>query len=537
MDPIWLTIAFGLGFLVRLIGLPPLVGYLLAGFVLHYFGAQPGEFIQVVSDLGVTLLLFTVGLKLKFKSLIRKEIWGGASIHMLITTLVFGVLLMGMSYSSLTVFAQFDWRLALLIGFALSFSSTVYAVKVLEEKGEMGSLHGMVSIGILVMQDIFAVLFIVFAAGETPTLYALGLPVLLILIRPILFLVLKKIGHGEMLVLYGFFLALIVGAELFKWLGLKPDLGALVVGMLVAPHKKARELADALLQFKDFFLIGFFLSIGFMGIPNREIWIVAILLALAINFKVLLYFFVLTRFRLRARTSVFIALSLANFSEFGLIVANIAVADGLLPAQWLVTISIALSITFVISSPLNTYSHSIYYAIKKRLHVFETARRLTYDKTTDIGDAEILIFGMGRVGTATYDRLHLKYGQLVLGMDYNFEVVEKNQALGRNVVQDDATDSEFWERIAEDPRRSKQVKMIFLCMKDHKSNLFAVKRLNGIQYPGLIAAVASHEDQLRELEKLNVHAAYSIYTEAGFGFADHVCSKVDQQKQVESNPL
>ena len=69
MDPLWLTIAFVLGFLLRTIGLPPLVGYLIAGFVLNAMGAQAGEFIHITSDLGVTLLLFTIGLKLKFKSI------------------------------------------------------------------------------------------------------------------------------------------------------------------------------------------------------------------------------------------------------------------------------------------------------------------------------------------------------------------------------------------------------------------------------------------------------------------------------------
>lgn len=68
------------------------------------------------------------------------------------------------------------------------------------------------------MQDIFAVLFIVFATGKTPDIWALGLPVALFLIRPILMLILNRIGHGELLVLFGFFLALIVGAELLNLL-------------------------------------------------------------------------------------------------------------------------------------------------------------------------------------------------------------------------------------------------------------------------------------------------------------------------------
>lgn len=528
MDPIWLLLAFSLGFLVRLIGLPPLVGYLIAGFILNYFGAEPGEFIQVVSDLGVTLLLFTIGLKLKIKNLIHKEIWAGSSIHMLLTVIIFTIILIGLNRFSFEVFQHFDYRMAVLIAFALSFSSTVYAVKVLEEKGEVKSLHGIVSIGILIMQDIFAVLFIVFATGKVPSIWALGLPVLLIVIRPLLMLILDKIGHGELLVLYGFFLALIVGAELFKYVGLKADLGALVIGMLIANHKKSKELADILLHFKDFFLIGFFLSIGLLGLPTKQVLILSIILALAINFKVILYFLVLTRFKLRARTAVYTSLTLANFSEFGLIVAAFAVSANMIPSEWLVIIAIALSITFVISSPLNTYAYKIYHIIKKPLHKFETLRRLDYDKTFDIGKAQILIFGMGKLGAAVYEQLFHKYGQSVLGLDYNLEVVENQRKEGKNIIQDDATDIEFWEQIANNPIQRKQVKMVMLCMNDHKSNLYAVERLQAINFNGMIAAIAKHDDEIKELQKHKVHAAYNIYSEAGLGFADHVCEKIGE---------
>ncbi len=530
MDPIWLTIAFTLGFLVRLIGLPPLIGYLIAGFVLKYFGAESGEFIKIVSDLGVTLLLFTIGLKLKIKTLFRKEVWAGSIIHMILTTLVFAFILLLLSYTTFNIFRDFNIKLAFIVAFALSFSSTIYAVKILESKGEVNSPHGKISIGILIMQDIFAVLFIVLAAGKIPNIWALVLPIALFLIRPILIFILNKIGHGELLVLFGFFLALIVGAELFEFVGLKADLGALVIGMLIANHKKSKALANILLHFKDFFLVGFFLSIGFLGIPTFEILIIAFILALGLNFKLILYLFVLTRFKLRARTSIFTSLTLANFSEFGLIVASFAAAANLIPSEWIVAIAIALSITFIISSPLNVHAHSIYFRLKDKLHFFETSDRLEYDKAFDIGNAQILIFGLGRLGSAAYDQLNYKYGQSVIGLDYNLEIVEKLQAEGKNVILDDATDSEFWEKIANSPIRSKQVKAVLLCMNDHKSNLFAIERLKDIDYDGFIATTAIYDDEIKELEKLNIHSVYDLYSEAGFGFADHACQNISKIK-------
>jgi len=92
MDPLWIIFAFGFGFTVKQIGLPPLVGFLIAGFALNIFGVQSTENLVHIADFGVLLLLFTIGLKLKIKNLFHLEIWAGSSIHMLISTLALGLL-------------------------------------------------------------------------------------------------------------------------------------------------------------------------------------------------------------------------------------------------------------------------------------------------------------------------------------------------------------------------------------------------------------------------------------------------------------
>jgi predicted Kef-type K+ transport protein len=527
MDPLWLAIAFALGFLARLVKLPPLVGYLIAGFILKFMGAESGELIKNISDLGIMLLLFTIGLKLKIKHLLKKEIWGGAIVQMILFITVILTLFYILSFTGITYLNQFDFKIALLIAFALSFSSTVFAVKVLEEKGELTSLHGITAIGVLIIQDLIAVGFLVFETGNIPSIWALAIPVIFIAIRPVLLKILDYAGHGELLILFGFFLAFIVGAELFYLTGLKPDLGALAAGMLIANHKKAKEMADNLMGFKDIFLIGFFLSIGLSGLPTAPMLVIALILALTINFKVILYFLVFTRFKLRARTSVFTSLSLANFSEFGLIIASIAVTKGWISNDWLIIIAIALSISFLISSPLNSNALALFALIKEKLRKFETQLRLSYDQTYDIGQAEILIFGMGRFGVTVYDQLNEKYGKKVLGLDYNMEVVERTKQEGRNVIQDDATDSEFWEKIKNSKIKSSQVKMVLLCMEDHKSNLYAIKRLNAINFNGVIASTANYYDELNELKNLGVQLTFDLKTEAGVGFANHICENMD----------
>ncbi|MEE4196762.1 MAG: cation:proton antiporter [Bacteroidales bacterium] len=526
MEALWLAIAFLTGFGARLIKLPPLIGYLIAGFILNYLGAESGVVIETISDLGIILLLFTIGLKLKVKRLLKKEIWAGTLIQIILFVIILTSIFYLLSYTPISYFNPFHIKTTLLLAFAFSFSSTVFAVKVLEEKGELSSFYGIMAIGVLVIQDIIAVIFMVFETGELPNIYALGLPLLLLLIRPLLFKILDMVGHGELLILFGLFLAFIVGAELFYLTGLKPDLGALIAGMLIANHKKAKDLSDTLMGFKDIFLIGFFLSIGLSGKPTTLMLITSLIIALTINFKVILYFFVFTRFRLRARSALFTSLSLANFSEFGLIISSLGVASGWLSNDWLIIMALSLSVSFVISSPLNLNAQKIYSSIKQYLAIFETSQRLAYDKTYDIGDAEILIFGMGRIGRSTYDHLKNKYGKTVLGLDYDENVVKANQREDRNIIQDDATDSEFWQRIPGGQVNNNQVKIVIFCM-DHKSNLYAIERLKAIHFQGMIAATAEYSDELQELKQKGVHLAFDQKAEAGMGFANHVCQNME----------
>ena len=152
-DPLWIAVAYLFGFIIWQIGLPPLVGFLLAGFTLNIMGASGGEFLNEMADIGVTLLLFTIGLKLQLRQLLRPEIWGVASIHMLAITLGITALLLLLSSLGIPLLRELDTKSALILGFALSFSSTVFAVKVFEDKGGMGSQYGRIAIGILIVQD------------------------------------------------------------------------------------------------------------------------------------------------------------------------------------------------------------------------------------------------------------------------------------------------------------------------------------------------------------------------------------------------
>lgn len=527
MDPLWITIAFFGGFLIRQLGLPPLVGFLAAGFVLNVLGVSGGEMLQRVADLGVTLLLFTIGLKLKVRGLLEPVIWAGASLHMLITVMFMGLLFWGLASVGLGLFTELSWAAIALVAFALSFSSTVFAVKVLEEKAEMSSMHGRVAIGILIMQDLLAVIFLTASTGKIPSPWAVLVVAALIIARPYLFRIMDRCDHGELIILYGFFLALVVGAKSFDAVAMKADLGALLIGMLIANHPKSKELAKGLLGFKEIFLVGFFLSIGLAGVPTWKAFGVAGLLTLLIPFKTALFFFLLCRFRLRPRSAFLSSLSLANYSEFGLIVAAVGVTNGWLGQEWLTVMALALSMTFVLAAPLNSLSHALYGRFRERLARFEVSGRHP-DDLVDVGFSNVAIFGMGRIGTGAYEFMRERCGANVVGVDLNEQIVEEHRQAGRNVILGDATDPDFWDLVKTRGGLGR-LELVMLAMPKHRANLFAAEQLRKAGFQGTLAAIAMYDDQLEDLRMAGVNSAFNFYAEAGNGFAEHVYEQALQQ--------
>lgn len=516
----YIALIFALGFLAKQIGLPPLVGFLVSGFVLKALGVEMTDGLHAFADLGITLLLFTIGLKLDLRSLIKGQIWGTSSLHMLLVVVAFGGLILLMSYSGLSLFTNIDIQTAATLAFALSFSSTVFAVKVLEEKGELKANHGRIAIGILIMQDIFAVMFLTISTGKLPSPWALVVLLALIALRPLIVNILRRVGYGELLVIAGFILAM-GGAALFEMVNMKADLGALVMGMILARKERSTEMAASLLAFKDLFLIGFFLSIGLVATLTIDVVMVAVLLVLIMPVKVLIYYGLLSLFRLRARTSFLTSLSLANYSEFGLIVSALGYSHGWLSSEWLGVIAVAMALTFIIASPLNIVSHKLYARHDKFLVRFQRERRLSSEQIINTGDAEILIFGMGRIGTAAYETMRHQFGEVVLGVDSDAVVLEQHRQLGRNVIQGDATDAEFWENLSTD-----KLKVILLDMPKPAENLYAFKQLEANGYKGKVAGTAKYDDQVEMLKNAGLHAAFNIYGEAGAGFANHVTEQL-----------
>ncbi|MGQ1786386.1 MULTISPECIES: cation:proton antiporter domain-containing protein [unclassified Saccharicrinis] len=516
LDSLWMGIAFGLGYLMRRIGLPPMLGFLLAGFLLHSIHAEHGQLLDGIADIGVILLLYTIGLKLKLKTLVQKAILGGSlmstTIAVSITVLLIGVL----TFTPLPYFTGLSFKQILIISFALSFSSTVFAIKILEERGNLNTAEGNAAIGILIIQDILAVLFLTLSKGESPSEYAFLL-LLTPLLRPVLLYILKRTGHGEMLTLFGFFMA-ILGSELFGIVGLKPDLGALVFGMIISNHEKSDELAKNLLNFKDFFLIAFFLSIGFSGTPNFNTLVAAVIISVIVIAKPFIYHFSLSKFEFPVHSSYFASISLTNFSEFALIVGVLSVKKEWIPNDWLIIIALGISISFIISSLLNSRAHVIFKNWKKLINSF--AKVHYEDVKIHFDDAQILIIGMGTVGANIYDKIEDSFNKKIVGLDSDENRIKQHEKRNRKVVLHDATNIDFWDKIS-----PQELKIVVLALPDFENNIFAIKRLNTLNRPIEIFATARYNDQIEMLHEAGAHHVFNLYEEVGKGLADEIIER------------
>ncbi|GAA1861994.1 cation:proton antiporter family protein [Myceligenerans crystallogenes] len=507
------TTALGLG--AYLLRLPPLVGFLVAGFVLHAAGLAEPAYLDTIADLGVTLLLFGIGLKLDLKTLLRKEVWLTTGAHLVISVAVAVGFLGVFGLIGLPLLAGKDLGTLALIGLALSFSSTVFVIKVLDGRSDQSALYGRIAIGVLVMQDLIAVVFLSVAKGDPPSPWALAL----VLLVPGAWLLRKawsRMGHGELQALFGIAAALGPGYALFDAVGLKGDLGALVMGVLLAGHTNATELSRHLFTLKELLLVGFFVSIGFAGTPTGATVAVGLLVLLMLPLQALCTALLLRVVRLRKRTAILSALVLANYSEFGLIVVDVGVDAGLLHTDWVVVMAVAVAVSFVISSAVNTRGNEIAIALAKRFRSKPNEWLHPEERLIDVAGAKALVLGMGRVGRGAFGQLCDDYGMNVLGVEHDPARVKALRAQGYEVVQADATDIEFWARV----RNAGSVELAILAMPFHQANLIALGQLRAGEFNGTVAAVARYDDDAEELRRHGADAVFHLYGTAGLALAD-----------------
>ncbi|HEY9147367.1 MAG TPA: cation:proton antiporter family protein, partial [Gammaproteobacteria bacterium] len=329
-------------------------------------------------------------------------------------------------------------------------------------------------------------------------------------------------------------LALVPGYALFDALGVKGDLGALIVGMLLAPHLAAPGLAKSLFNMKELFLVGFFLSIGLSALPTWELLGLSLLLVALVPLKSLLFLYIFSGFRLRSRTALLSTLSLSNFSEFGLIVGALAASLGWLGNEWLVVLSLAVAFSFVLAAPLNGLSEPLYRHLERYLPQVEAGRLHPSDRPLDLGDAQAVVLGMGKIGRGAYRRLEQHYGLRVLGIDNNGQKIKRLHKEGYRLLEGDAADSDFWEKLL----LSHDVQVVLLAMPHHAGNLFALEQLRHRDFGGRIAAVVEYPEEIELLRERGADAVFHVYEEAGLGLADSVAeeSGLEAVVSIPSSP-
>jgi len=498
-EVIFLGAAYFIGLLATRLFFPPLVGYLIAGYGLNHLGVGTMPALGHLADIGIELLLFTVGLKIKLNSLLKREVLRVGSLHLLIVTTV-----------SCLLFLWQGGHLTggVILGASLAFSSTVLAIKVLEDNGELSTFHGRDSLSILILQDIVAIGLLAVAEGKMPSIWALGL-LLVPLCRPLAHRLLNITHSEDLRLLLGVFFAL-AGGELARRVNISADIGALLMGVTLAAHSKTEDIAQRLWGLKEVLLVAFFLQIGLSELPNFEQIKTAFLLLALLPLQGILFFVLFLFVGLRARTAFVSSLALTTYSEFALITTEAVVEAELLSADWKAIISLAVASSLAVAAPLNRYSHRLFSCVEPTLTRFERKEGDKPDRLPEsIGVAEWLIFGMGRTGTSAYLALHGQE-QRVVGFDADPTMLKSHLEQGRRVIYGDAEDTELWNGLP-----LNRIKGILLTMPDFEVRRSATEQLRKQGFRGHIGSICYHTEEENELRDLGASLMVHPLVEAG----------------------
>lgn len=454
-----LVLAAGVGFIGILLRQPLIVSFIAVGLIAGPTGLNvvaSDEQIALLSQLGIAVLLFLVGIKLDVK-LIRSL--GAVSLMtglgQVAFTSVFGFFI-GLALG-------FDAQTSLYVAVALTFSSTIIIVKLLSDKREIDSLHGQIALGFLIVQDL-AVVFAMIAlsaigigTGETGgagnIALALGSGIGLVIL---VFLFVKyaanrlteRLAHSpELLVVFAIAQAAIFAA-IGDYVGLGKEVGGLLAGVSLASTPYRETVAARLAPLRDFLLLFFFIALGatldlrLLGAHMGEALIFSLFVLVGNPFIVMV---IMGLMGYRKRTGFLAGLTVAQISEFSLIFVAMGVSLNHVQSDALGLVTMVGIITIAASTYMITYSHQLYALFEPLLGVFErtgTPREPEESAPSRVAPYDILIFGLGRFGTAIGMRLRHR-GLRVLGVDFNPLAVRRWRSLGLTARYGDTTDPEF----------------------------------------------------------------------------------------------
>ncbi len=523
-----LLIATTLGLVAVLLRQPLIVAFIASGVVAGPSGlgiVHAGEPFNSLAELGIALLLFLVGLRLDPNVLRRigatATIAGLGQIAITASLGVLAALALGIG-----------WRSAIYIGGALAFSSTVIIVKLLTDQRELDSLHGRITVGILIIQDLLVVAAMMAitvvssgaAGGQQGLAIVLklaGFVIALVVVgRSVLPLSLHAVARStEAVVLFGIAWAVVV-ATAAKLLGLSTEVGAFLAGVTLASSRYRDAIAGRLVAVRDFMLLFFFLSLG--ANFRREGILASLPAALGLALFVLLVkplvvMAIMAILGYRRRTNFLCGVAIAQLSEFSLILASTGLALGHVQGEEMTLLLLVFMISMVPSTYVITRQHAVYGRLANALRIFERKRlRLDADAPTAASPCDVIIFGLGRYGSRIARRLQ-SAGLRVLGVDFDPEAIAGAREHGIAARYGDAEDPEQLEDL---PLES--AALVVSAMPPLEQNLAVLSALAHARYGGRIAVTAHSHGDAERLARAGAHLVLAPFGDAADEASDRL---------------
>jgi Kef-type K+ transport system membrane component KefB len=495
---------------------PVLIAYIVVGILVGPAGfslVTAHDQIDLLAQIGITVLLFVVGLKLDLRHI--RHIGAVAlatGLGQLAFTILFGfVIILALGKG---------WMEALYVAVALTFSSTIIIVKLLSDKRELDSLHGRIAVGFLIVQDLAVVIAMMVMSGlggvdDAPaaggslalTLVArLGGAALLlfVLMRYVLPRIVHTLARSQELLLV---FAIAWGtalAALGEYAGFSKEAGAFLAGFSLASTAYREAISARLASIRDFLLLFFFLDLGskldFSTLGDETASALVLSLFVLIG-NPLIVMAIMGYMGYRKRTGFLAGLTVAQISEFSIIFVAMGISLGHIgPAALGLTTLVGL-VTIALSSYMILYSHQLYAWIAPWLGAFERRhpfRELAVEHAQrDGARADVVVFGLGRYGSRLAQTL-VQQGIHVLGVDFDPEVVRAHQHHGIDARFGDGEAPDYVETL---PLAG--VPWVVSTLPDYASNRALLHALAEHRFDGRIAIVARDEDEAARLAHLD----------------------------------
>jgi Kef-type K+ transport system membrane component KefB len=498
-----IAIAAGMALIMRLIRQPLIIGHILTGIIVGpsvFRVIKTAGTIETFSNIGIALLLFIIGLGLNPK--VIREVGKVASLtgvlQVAITALLgwSGALLLGLNQNA-----------ALLTGIALSFSSTIIILKLLNDKKEQSRLYGKIAIGILIIQDLLAMVALLFVSAQQGS-HGVSLHELLLLLckglligAPLFYIGniilphLHKLiaGSQEFLFLFG------IGwgfgaAALFAQAGFSIEVGALLAGVSLASLPYAQEMSARLRPLRDFFVIVFFISLGTrlgFGSIGHLVPLIIFVTLVTIILKPFIVLAIMGLLGYTKRTSFKTAVTTSQISEFSLVLILLANRQGLISGNLVAALTLVALITIAVSTYLMLYTDQLFNSFEKYLSLFE--RRKTHFEHESRNHYDLVLFGYSKGGHEFVKVFRALHKRFVI-IDYDPEIIDSLEHLKLDYLYGDALDIELLEEAGLD-----KTKLIVSTLTDHAANLFLLSLLEKINPHCIIILHAESVEHALEL--------------------------------------